>query len=140
MVNLRVSVECDRSSMKEPEVSETERINGVHGPLRNEWPAISFLEELGKILHIFSIETLLRTREVSCLPWKKNQPMFIVSRSLITKDNIQCLVQVLKECEGEGVSEGEVSSLSQQGPRCLPCRSLQSNLHFEPKHESRNRL
>ena len=43
------------------------------------------------------------------MPRKKIQPMFTVSRSLITKDNIQCLFQVLKECEGEGVSEGDVA-------------------------------
>lgn len=41
MAGLRVSVEGDSSSIKEPEVSETERINGAHRPVREEWPAIS---------------------------------------------------------------------------------------------------
>lgn len=53
MANLRVSVECDGSSIKEPEVSETERIKGAHRPVREEWPAISVLEKLSKIFHIF---------------------------------------------------------------------------------------
>lgn len=32
---------------------QKQRINGAHRPVREEWPAISFLEKLSKIFHIF---------------------------------------------------------------------------------------